>query len=252
MIGDQNLPRPTNSVQLYSVRDQLASDMDGTLTKLAKLGFRSVEPFGLPSDTEKIKQALSNAGLKAPTAHGSVLADPEAAIRAAVELGTSILIDPYQPEEIFQSESKLSQLADQLSAAAEIGKQHGVTIGYHNHDHEIRNEIGGVPALVQLANKVSADVVFEIDLFWCQVAKANPADILRALDGRVVALHAKDAPLGGGVKDQVPLGTGSVNLLECINMVPTAQVVVEFDEYSGDLFEAIGSSLEYLRLNGVS
>lgn len=246
------MTRPANSVQLYSVRDHLANDFDRTLVKLAELGFRSVEPFGLPSETSKLKKALVSAGLNAPTAHGSVLADPKAAVSAAVELGTTVLIDPYQPEEIFQSGSKLSQLADELSAAAEIGKQYGVSIGYHNHDHEIRNEIGGVPALIELAKRTSQDVVFEIDLFWCQVGKANPVEILKALEGRVVALHAKDAPAGGGVSDQVPLGKGSVNILECVNMLPNAQVVIEFDEYAGDLFTAIESSLEYLNSNGVN
>jgi len=246
------LIRPANSVQLYSVRDHLAQGFDDTLVKLAELGFTSVEPFGLPSETSKLKKALANAGLRAPTAHGSVLVDPEAAVVAAVELGTLVLIDPYQPEEIFQSEAELSRLADRLSAAAEIGKQHGVSIGYHNHAHEIQNEISGVPALIELSKLTSQDVVFEIDLFWCQVAKANPAEILRALGNRVVALHAKDAPTGGGVNNQVPLGQGSVNLLECINMLPNAQIVIEFDEYSGDLFAAIDSSLEYLNNNGVN
>ncbi len=239
-------------MQLYSVRDHLANDFDRTLFKLAEMGFRSVEPFGLPSETSKLKQALLSAGLRAPTDHGSVLADPKAAVSAAVELGTTVLIDPYQPEEIFQSDSKLWQLADELSAAAEIGKQYGVSIGYHNHDHEIRNEIGGVPALVELARKTSPDVVFEVDLFWCQVGKVNPVEILKALEGRVVALHAKDAPAGGGVSDQVPLGKGSVNILECVNMLPNAQVVIEFDEYGGGLFTAIESSLEYLTSNGVN
>lgn len=246
------MSRPTNSVQLYSVREHLAEDIDLTLSKLANLGFRSVEPFGLPLDFDKIKQSLRNAGLSAPTAHGNVLADPEAAMKAAVELGTAVLIEPYQPEEIFQSESSLLRLADQLSAAAEIGRQHGISIGYHNHDHEIRNQINGVPAIVELANKVSKDVVFEIDLFWCQVAKVNPVEILKALSGRVVALHAKDAPSGGGVSDQVPVGSGDVNILECINMLPNAQVVIEFDEYAGDLFTAIESSLNYLESNGIN
>lgn len=246
------MARPGNSVQLYSVRNELLEDFDLTLSKLARMGFGSVEPFGLPGDVPKLKRSLLNAGLIAPTAHADVLTNPELAIEAAVELGTLVLIDPYQPEEIFQSESKLARLADQLSAAAAIGDKHGVTIGYHNHDHEIRNTIRGVPSLVALAEMTSKDVVFEVDLFWCQVARVDPAEILRALHGRVAALHAKDAPEGGQVSDQVPLGQGAVNVLECISLMPNAQVVIEFDEYSGDLFRAIESSLNYLKSNGVS
>jgi len=242
---------PENSVQLYTFREQLKSDFDQTLTRLAQMGFRSVEPFELPANTSRLKASLANAGLKAPTAHGSVVTDPRGSIEAAVELGASVLIDPYQPEEIFQSESKLQQLADQLSAAADLGREHGVRIGYHNHDHDIRNEVRGLPALVALAQMTSEDVVFEIDLFWCQVAEIDPMELLKALDGRVVALHAKDAPLGGHVQDQVVLGEGSVNLLECIRHLPDAQVVVEFDVYAGDIFDGVSQSLDYLKLNGV-
>lgn len=245
------MTRPVNSVQLYSVRNQLERDFDLTLQKLSDMGFQSVEPFRLPANIDKLKAALSNAGLKAPTAHGDVVINPRGAIEAAVELGSSVLIDPYQPEDIFQSESKLEQLADQLSAAAELGREHGLKIGYHNHDHDIRNEIRGVPALVALAEMVSDDVVFEIDLFWCQVAEVEAIELLKVLDGRVVALHAKDAPLGGHVQDQVPLGAGSVKLLECIRHLPDAQVVVEFDDYAGDIFEGISLSLDYLKQNGV-
>ena len=245
------MARPDNSVQLYSVREHLDRDFDSTLTRLAEIGFRSVEPFSLPDNLGKLKQSLLNAGLKAPTAHGSVLEQPEAAIAAALELGTTLLIDPYQPEEIFQSEAKVEVLAEKLSAAAAIGKQHGIKIGYHNHDHELTNTVRGEPALFALASMVSEDVVFEIDLFWCQVAKVDPLEVLKKLEGRVVALHAKDAPLGGHVDDQVVLGLGSVDLLACINHLPDAQVVVEFDTYSGDLFAALESSLQYLRANGV-
>ena len=245
------MARPDNSVQLYSVREHLDRDFDSTLTRLAEIGFRSVEPFSLPDNLGKLKQSLLNAGLKAPTAHGSVLEQPEAAINAALELGTTLLIDPYQPEEIFQSEAKVEMLAEKLSAAAAMGKKHGIKIGYHNHDHELTNTVRGEPALFALASMVSEDVVFEIDLFWCQVAKVDPLEVLKKLEGRVVALHAKDAPLGGHVDDQVVLGSGSVDLLACINHLPDAQVVVEFDTYSGDLFAALDSSLQYLRANGV-
>jgi sugar phosphate isomerase/epimerase len=244
------MARPENSVQLYSVRNQLERDFDLTLTRLAEMGFRSVEPFSLPANISKLKTSLANAGLKAPTAHGDVVINPRGAIDAALELGSSVLIDPYQPEEIFQSESELQRLADQLSAAAELAAPHGIKIGYHNHDHELRNEVRGVPALFALANMVSQDVVFEIDLFWCQVANVDPIDVLKELDGRVVALHAKDAPMGGHVKDQVSVGKGSVDVLACANQAPSARLVVEFDEYNGDIFEGVAGSLNYLKENG--
>ena len=40
------MPRSPISVQLYSVRDRLADDLEGTLERLAALGFTNVEPYG--------------------------------------------------------------------------------------------------------------------------------------------------------------------------------------------------------------
>lgn len=245
------MARPENSVQLWTVREQLELDFDLTLSKIADMGFRAVEPFSLPANLDKLTAALAKTGLSAPTAHGDVLTDTERTLAAASQLGSTVLIDPYQPEEIFQSESGVMRLADQLSEAAALAASHGITIGYHNHDHELRNEVRGEPALLALAKLVSKDVVFEIDLFWCQVAKVDPLDVLQALDGRVVALHAKDAPMGGHVKDQVSLGKGSVDILECARKAAQARLVVEFDEYHGDIFEGIESSLTYLIENGL-
>jgi sugar phosphate isomerase/epimerase len=245
------MSRPKLSVQLYSVRDHVAADLDLTLDKLAKLGFEVVEPFGLPSDSAKLKSALDRAGLSAPTAHASVLYDPAAAISAAIEVGTQLLIEPYQPESFFQSKSELLRLADQLSAASALARAQGISVAYHNHDHEIRNEVDGVPALVALARETTQELLFEVDLFWCEQAHTNPVDVIQALDHRVAALHAKDAPKGAGVSGQVPLGQGDVRILASLASAPDARVVIEFDEFAGDLYAAIGASKIYLQENGI-
>jgi hypothetical protein len=38
---------PTLSVQLYSVRDAVKSDLSGALARLAGIGFAAVEPFDI-------------------------------------------------------------------------------------------------------------------------------------------------------------------------------------------------------------
>lgn len=245
------MSRPQLSVQLYSVRDHVAADLEGTLARLAKIGFSAVEPFGLPTDSAKLKAALQLTGLTAPTAHAALLENPQAAVQAALEVGTQLLIEPYQPESRFQSRAELLTLAHQLSAAAEIAEAQGVSVAYHNHDHEIRNQIDGVPALVALARETDPRVLFEVDLFWCEQALVDPVAVINALDGRVAALHAKDAPKGAGTSGQVPLGQGDVRILSSLQSAPQARVVVEFDEYAGDLFGAIEESFAFLEKNGI-
>ncbi len=245
------MSRPQVSVQLYSVREHLAADLNSTLEKLSRLGFSAVEPFGLPNDVAKLKSGLAQAGLSAPTAHSSLLENPAKALEAALEIGTQLLIDPYQPESMFRSRSELRRLADQLSEASQLCQKEHVSVGYHNHDHEIRNEIDGVPALIALADETDSAVRFEVDLFWCEQGGANPLEIVRSLGDRVAALHVKDAVRGLGVSGQVPLGQGDVRLLPSISEAALARLVVEFDEYTGDLFEGIGQSLEFLKQNGI-
>ena len=75
--------RPENSIQLWTVRDQLEIDFDGTLTRIAEMGFRAVEPFSLPANLMKLSAALAKTGLTAPTAHGDVLIDTDRTIAAA-------------------------------------------------------------------------------------------------------------------------------------------------------------------------
>lgn len=245
------MTRPEVSVQLYTVREPLAISRDATLERLAKIGFKSVEPFGLPTEVEQLRNSIQKNGLIAPTAHAGLLNDPSEAIAAAQLIGCELLIEPWQPDSRFESKAEVSKLADELTAASKLAEASGVKIGYHNHAHELTNHIDGVPALYVLADLTPSNVLFEVDLYWCQAAGEDPLAVLNRLSGRVAALHAKDAPRGGATSDQVPLGQGDVPLLEAFAAVPDARVIVEFDEYSGDIFEGIEKSVEYLKSNGI-
>jgi sugar phosphate isomerase/epimerase len=239
------------SVQLYSVRDHLAADLPGTIARLADIGFQHVEPFGLPTNSTALADALANAHLTAPTSHGNVLGDTEAALSEAASMGVKTLIEPYQPAERFRSLSDIRALADQLSGASQQAAAHGITIGYHNHDHEVSSLIDGEPALFVLAAECDQSVVFEVDLFWVAYAGVDPLSVVTRLQDRVVALHIKDGPAGKDVSHQVPAGQGDVSLRDSIVQADHALLIVEFDQYAGDLFEGIAQSRQFLIDEGV-
>ena len=239
------------SVQLYSVRDQLAADVEGTISRLAGIGVDCVEPFGLPTHSSALAEALTAALLTAPTAHGNVLGDTHATVDAAAELGVTTLIEPYQPGERFATRGDIRQLADQLSAASQVAAPYGIRVGYHNHDHELATRVDDEPALLVLADECDPSVVFEVDLFWVAYAGLDPARVVTYLGQRVAALHVKDGPAGRDVSHQVPAGRGDVSLLESIRQAPDALLVIEFDQYAGDLFEGIAESRRYLMTEGV-
>jgi hypothetical protein len=54
-------------MQLYTVRDAMAKDVDGTLAKVAAIGFKEVEFAGYFDKTpQQIKATLARLGLTAP------------------------------------------------------------------------------------------------------------------------------------------------------------------------------------------
>jgi sugar phosphate isomerase/epimerase len=68
------------SVQLYTVRDGLEQDFDGTLARIAGFGFTHVEPFALLEFADELRNGLARNGLTAPTTHVHLLGEDHDAI----------------------------------------------------------------------------------------------------------------------------------------------------------------------------
>ncbi len=240
------MTRPPMSVQLYTVRDHLEADPAGTIEALAAMGFTAVEPFGLPSLPDAVRDALAAHGLSTPTAHGSILASTAETITAASELGVQTIIEPYQDPQRFADRESIAQVAAELSAAAEAAAAHGIAVGYHNHDAELSSSVDGVPALLVLAELTDPRVVFELDAYWAAVAGVDPAEIAIALGDRLIAIHVKDGDPAGTIEQQVSAGHGAVPLAEVLAAAPHARPVVEFDVIPGDGLDAIAASARWV------
>jgi sugar phosphate isomerase/epimerase len=246
------MTRPALSVQLYSVRDALDADPAATLATIARLGFTAVEPFGLPLTASVLAPLLEQNGLQAPTAHASVLDDPDSACRAAMTLGVDLIVEPYQPRERFADRDSVRQLAVELRRAAEIAADHGLRLGYHNHAWELESRLDGTSALAVLADLAGDSVLLELDAYWCSVGGEDPVALADRLGHRIAAVHVKDGPLSGDPMEQVPVGAGEIPLAAVIAALPEARLVIEFDEYSGDLFEGIAASRDELIAMGAA
>lgn len=238
------------SVQLYTVRDALAQDFDGTLGKLASFGFTQVEPFALLNFADELRNGLARNGLTAPTTHMHLVDEDQDAIFAlAAELGIQTVIEPYVDPDRWQSEADVSQIASDLNAAATKAADHGVQVGYHNHHFELESKISGVHALEVLADRLEPEVVLEVDTYWAYAGGADVPALLSRLGDRVVALHIKD---GDGTLDtskQVPVGSGVLPVWDFIAAAPEALRVVELDDSQTDLLDAVRASREFLLSN---
>ena len=238
---------PELSVQLYTLREALAADADRTLGELAELGFRQVEPFGLPQTAESVKPGLARYGLTAPTAHGKFLeADQEAAFSAAADLGIQTLIQPSVDPARWQDAAGVAALAAELNQAAATAAGYGLRVGYHNHHFELESKIDGRHALEVLADQLEPGVVLEVDTYWAYAGGADVPALLGRLGDHVVALHVKDGDGSLNTKAQTAVGSGTLPVLDFLAAAPTALRVVELDDTEGDRMAAVAASREYL------
>lgn len=257
------------SLQLFTIREQLEADLEGTLAAVAARGFTAVEPYDFVRRAEAMAAAVSAAGLTAPSGHAFLatptfvrpdgsgttapVPPPAEVFAAAKTLGMDTVIDPYTEPARWESVDQIVETARLLNEAAEIGTEAGVRVGYHNHAHELEAVFDGVTGLEFLAEHLDERVVLEVDLYWVARGGVDPVALVERLGERVIAVHAKDGTLDPALldayppADQVPAGDGTVPLVAAIEAAPALELaIVEFDHYDGDLFDAIERSREFL------
>jgi len=120
-----------------------------------------------------------------------------------------------------------------------------VRVGYHNHIWETRLHLDGRTSLEVLADLVDPSVVLEVDTYWAAVGGQDVPALLGRLGNKVVALHLKDGPLTGVNQDQLPWGSGDLPAAQINPLNGPGVSVIEFDQYSGDLFDGIAAAYAY-------
>lgn len=242
------------ALQLYSIRERIDSDgLAPSLARAAAAGFDRIELYNLMGWADELRTQLPANGLTAPTAHARLLGEDQAAIFAtAASLGVETIIDPYTDPALWTTRDDVLRIADHLNDSAAGAREHGLALGYHNHAWEAA-ALGDATALEVLADALDPQVVLELDAYWAAVGGADVSALLTALGARVVALHLKDAPLVDGDLskdrfDQLPVGAGAIEWTAILDAAPHARLlVVEFDEYRGDIYDGAAHSLAGIR-----
>jgi len=263
---------PVISIQLWTVRTQLENDLDGTLARLSEIGFTNVEAFGFATRAEELAAAFARHGISSPTGHASLASAVEnpfdssipaptndEVFAAATTLGMTTVIDPFVAPDRWESRDEIAKTAERLNAAAVTAATHGITVGYHNHNQELLNTIDGRFALEVFADLLDPAVVLELDLYWAAAGGADVVGLVERLGERLVALHVKDgtldpAPsLGEVPSDQVPAGEGAVPLAAALDAATSARyAIIEFDEFSGDIWDGVAAGYRFLTARGLS
>ncbi len=196
---------PEASVQLYSLRDAFAADPQGSLDKLAAIGYRNVEAFDFVGRPAEIRAALDASGLASPTGHAPLLTDelwtpdgsiptpaPEVVFEAAATIGMTTVIDPFVAPERWLTEEGVADIAERLNALVETAAGFGLSVGYHNHAQEFIASWDDVSAYERFVSLADPRVQLELDLFWALTGGQDVPALVARLGDRLTAVHVKD------------------------------------------------------------
>jgi sugar phosphate isomerase/epimerase len=250
-LGSKKLK--TVGAQLYTVRRELEKDFEGTLARVAGLGYREVEfagYFGRPP--KEVRAALTRHNLNAPAAHVQLAAlrgSVQELIEAAHVIGHKYLLVAWSPPEERRSLDDYRRLAELFNRAGEQLKGAGIRFAYHNHDFEFAALEGRVPYDLLLERTDPRLVKMELDLYWIAKGGAKPLDYFEKYPGRFHLLHVKDM-------DATPrryfteVGRGVIDFKSVFARAGRAGVrhyFVEQDETPGSPFDSLKISMDYLR-----
>ena len=202
-------------IQLYSLRNEMAEDFEGTLEQLAEIGFTEMEFAGYhgKSATE-VRGILDGFGLTSPAAHvplNAIRDDLDREIEIAATLGQQYIVMPFLPENE-RSLDDYQRVAEILNRAGEKTREAGITMAYHNHDFEFDIQEGGKIGYDILTTQTEPElVVFEMDRYWAEEAGYDATFFFLKSPGRYPMIHVKDRSGAGEIVD---VGRGYIDFAE--------------------------------------
>jgi sugar phosphate isomerase/epimerase len=181
--------------QLYTVRDLMAKDFEGTLAKVAALGYREVEFAGYFNKTpQEVKAILARHRLSSPSTHidyASLGDNFSKVVEASHTIGHRYIVNPWLDEEMRKQPDVWKRVAATFNRAGEISKKAGIQFAYHNHHFEFV-PVDGVKPFDLLLKECDPDLVkIELDLCWITVAKEDPLAYFSRYPGRFPLVHVK-------------------------------------------------------------
>lgn len=236
-------------VQLYTVRDLLEKDFEGTLAGVAQIGFQQVEfhrYFG--RSPEEVRDLLARLGLEAPAKHYSweeFQDDPDKIVESAGIAGHRYVLLAWMPPEARSSITQYQELAAFFNQMGKACQSAGLKFAFHNHEFEFTPIDGKVPFDV-LLNETDPDLVeFEIDLFWTIQGGHDPLAYFKSHPGRFTLCHIKDRAEGG---DMVDVGAGEIDFASIFAQMDLGGLQYFFVEHDEpvDPMVSIKTSFQYI------
>jgi sugar phosphate isomerase/epimerase len=247
-------------LQLYSVRNLLPKDFDGTLRQLSAAGYKEVEAAGYFNKTAPaFRASMDQAGLRCvSTHHPLAMLKPQLdlLIEYAHTLGLDYMIcssaggihrDPSHKGELTMDDWRY--VAGEFNQIGEKVKAAGMTFGVHNHTPEFASE-NGVLVYNELLKLTDPKLVkFEMDCGWVTAAGSNPVDYLSKTPERFPLMHVKDMVKDADGKfHSVVMGHGLIDYHPILRAATGLKhYFIEQEEFVGDTMDELRQDAEYMR-----
>jgi len=239
-------------VQLYSVRDDCAKDLPGTLAGLAKAGFDGIEYAGYHDrDAKTLRKMTDDLGLRCCGTHtglDTLLGDEfQRTVDFNLAMGNRYLIVPWLDEERRGSKAAWIETGKLFNELAAKAKPHGLLVGFHAHANEFQSMNGEMPWDIFGAATDPA-VILQLDTANCLSAGGDPVAELSRWPGRAVTVHMKEY---SSKKGDALIGEGDVAWDKVLPLVTgdprTEWLIIEQEEWRLPPVECAAKDLENLR-----
>ena len=201
-------------LELYSVREALKQDLEGTVRAVAQLGYQCVEFYGpyfdwTEAQTKQVRKLIDDLGIRCYSTHNDEKNfHPENISKARdmnLTLGCKYMVMAYS--EPNKGLDGWKAIADVLNTAAAVLEPAGLKPGYHNHQAEWK-AIDGVRPMEVIAKNTKPSIMLQLDVGTCLNAGADPVAWIRSNPGRIHSMHLKDWSSDAAKGYQVLFGEG--------------------------------------------
>ncbi len=251
--GEKNI-----GLQLYSLRDMVRTDgIQAVLELVAKMGYTNLETAGYGDgkiyglDPKDFQKRVSDLGMKVTSAHlgqsyskekeAEVWAWWDQAIDAHQKAGFKYMIMPSMPVGEKSSLDDLKLYCDYFSKIGAKTSKAGMLFGFHNHAGEFKKIGDNVIYDYMLEHTDKDNVIFELDVYWCQVGGASPVEYLKKYNKQIIVTH---------IKDEKEIGaSGDIDfeaIFKQMNKNKMKDWYVEVERYTDNPQKSVKESFDYL------
>ncbi len=247
------------AVQLWTLREEIAADLPGTLRQVGEIGYAGIEAwFGTWPAAEQLKAIVADCGLTVISAHVALLELRDQFGSVAEyhhRLGNANLAIPMIPPDLRQGEDDWKRRVEEIVEIGRACRAEGFQLFYHNHTMEFEDQVDGGDAHDYIFSTAPPELLkAQLDTYFIEAVGKNPAEYIRRYAGRVPLLHIKDKSATPDIAN-TEIGRGTIDWDAVFAAAEEAGVewyIVEQNCQELPALESIRVSLDYLKSHGVA